>query len=351
MPTTVPVYQALEPKGPLVPGTIERRDLRENDVQIDIEYCGYCSSDTHSRDCDWGPTPFPLVPGHEIVGRVGQSRDPRFKQGDLVGVGCMVQSGCTSQGHPMCQLCKEDDEIHCREFPTLTYAAKDRIDGSITYGGYAKSIVVDGHFVLRIPENLDHAAAAPLLCAGITVYSPLARFGAGPGKKVLVAGLGGLGHMAIKLAHAMGAEVAVSSRSMSKAEEAKALGADHILITSEAEQLKAAEGTFDIVIDTISVDHDFDAFVNMTKPYGVLSVVGHMGKTTINTAPLVFGNRILAGSCIGGIKETQEMLDFCGQHNLTSTIELVSYKDINQVWERLSRSDVKYRFVFDNATL
>lgn len=350
MPTTVEVIQATEPKGPLGPGTIERRDLRDGDVSIDILFSGFCMSDCHSRDCDWGPTPFPLVPGHEIVGKVKETKDARFKVGDLVGVGCMVGSNCETD-QTRCQFCADGDQIHCTKGPVLTYASKDQFDGSLTFGGYSKNIVVEGEFVLKVPDNLDPAGAAPLLCAGITTYSPLARFGAGPGKKVLVAGLGGLGHMAIKLAHAMGADVSLSSRSMAKAEEAKSLGANNILITSDEEQFKAAAGQYDIVIDTISVDHDFGPYLALLKPYGVLVDVGHIGPNKFNTAPLVFGNKIFAGSAIGGIKETQEMLDFCGKHDVVATYELVSFKDVNHVWDRLYKSDVKYRFVFDTATM
>lgn len=345
MPSTAKVYQVNDPTAPLVPGTIERRDLRDNDVAIEVSASGFCMSDVHTARGHWGPIKYPIIVGHEIVGKVTDSKDPRYKAGDYVGVGCMVDS-CLK-----CGQCKHHEEQFCEEGFTPTYNGVDKVDGTCTAGGYSSSIVVKGDFVLKMPENLDPFGAAPLLCAGITTYSPLARFGTGPGKKVLVAGLGGLGHMAVKIANAMGAEVTVSSRSESKGKEAKSLGAHNLLINTDPEQMKKAANSFDIIIDTIAVDHSLQDYVTLLKPYGVMALAGHIGPTNFNTAGLVMGNKVLAGSLIGGIKETQEMLDFCGKHDIVATVEKVSYKDINTIWDRLEKSDVKYRFVFDPATL
>lgn len=332
MPTTVQSYAALAEGADLVPFSFERRDLRPDDVEIDILFCGVCHSDIHHVRNDWGGETYPVVPGHEIVGRVTRVGPgvTRFSADQVVGVGCLVDS-CRE-----CSSCHHDREQYCLNGSTLTYAGKDRHDGSPTYGGYSGRIVVSDRFVLSVPDNLDLAGAAPLLCAGITTYSPLKRFGAGPGRKVAVVGLGGLGHMALKLANAMGAEVTLFSRSPRKEEDALRLGAHKVVISGDPEQMKAVAGTFDIVVDTVPYAHDVNPYV---------------ATLAVNSAPMVFRGKTLAGSLIGGLAETQEMLDFCGQHGIVSDIELIDMQDINTAYERMLRSDVKYRFVIDMASL
>lgn len=349
MPTPVLGYAAHSPDSDLEPWSFTRRDLRPDDVELDILFCGVCHSDLHHCRNDWGGSTYPTVPGHEIVGvvsRVG-ANVTRYQPGDPVGVGCMVDS-C---GH--CNPCESHQEQHCSHGVTMTYGALDRHDGLPTYGGYSNKIVVSERFVLRMPEGLDLAGAAPLLCAGITVYAPLRRWGTGPGKKVAVVGLGGLGHMALKLAKAMGAEVTLFSRSPGKEADARRLGADHVVISSDQAQMKSVAGSFDLIIDTVPYDHDLNPYVATLKAQGVLGLVGYLGplEHTLNTSPLVFFGRTLAGSLIGGIAETQEMLDFCAEHNITSDIEMINIQDINHAYERMLKSDVKYRFVIDLASL
>lgn len=349
MPTPVQAYAAHSADSDLVPWSFERRDLRPDDVEIDILFCGVCHSDLHHCRNDWGGSVYPTVPGHEIVGvvsRVG-AEVTRYHPGDRVGVGCMVDS-CGE-----CSPCEHEHQQHCSHGVTMTYGSTDRQDGSPTYGGYSTRIVVRERFVLRMPDGLDLAGAAPLLCAGITVYAPLRRWGAGPGKNVAVVGLGGLGHMALKLAKAMGAEVTLLSRSPGKEADARRLGADHVVISSDREQMKKVTGKFDLIVDTVPYDHDLNPYVSTLKPEGVLGLVGYLGplQTSLNTAPLVFSGRTLSGSLIGGLAETQEMLDFCAEHNITSDIEMINMQDINTAYERMLKSDVKYRFVIDLASL
>lgn len=341
-------FAAHNPEADLVPFTFERRTLRPDDVEIDILFCGVCHSDVHHVRNDWGGEEYPVVPGHEIVGkvtRVGSSVSD-FRAGDTVGVGCLVDS-CRE-----CSPCQHHQEQYC-DNNTLTYADKDRHDGTPTYGGYSEKIVVSERFVLRVPENLDLAGAAPLLCAGITTWSPLRRWNAGPGKNVAVVGLGGLGHMALKLAAAMGAEVTLISRSPGKEEDARRLGAKHVLISSDDSAMAQAAGTFDIIIDTVPYNHDLNPYIATLAADGALVLVGYLGPLdpALNTAPLVYRGKTLAGSLIGGLEETQRMLDFCGKHGITSEIELIDIQDINEAYERLLKADVKYRFVIDIQSL
>ena len=349
MPTTVHGYAAHSAAAELVPWSFERRDLRPDDVELDILFCGVCHSDIHHVRNDWGGESYPLVPGHEIVGtvtRVGP-QVTRYKSGDTVGVGCLVDS-CRH-----CASCEHDLEQYCENGITLTYAGKDRHDGTPTHGGYSNKVVVSDRFVLRIPDGLDPAGAAPLLCVGITTYSPLRRWGAGPGKKVAVVGLGGLGHMALKLAKAMGADVTLFSRSPGKEEDARRLGADHIVISGSDGQMQAAASTFDLIIDTVPYAHDLNPYIATLAVQGTIVLVGYLGplSDTLNSAPMVHRGRSLGTSLIGGMAETQEMLDFCGQHGITSDIEVIDIKDINNAYARMLQSDVKYRFVIDLATL
>ena len=349
MTQTVSCYAALSADTPLVPHRIERRELRPDDVQIDILYTGVCHSDLHMARNDWGWTHYPIVPGHEIVGRVRAvgAAVSAFRTGDLVGVGCMVDS-CRE-----CEPCRHDLEQYCEQGHTLTYGSRDRHDGSMTYGGYSKSITVSEAFVVRVPENLDTRAVPPILCAGITTWSPLRHWRVGKGSKVAVIGLGGLGHMAIKLARALGAEVSLFSRSPDKSEDARRLGAGDIILSTDAAQMQAAANRFDLIIDTVPYDHDINPYLPTLKLDGTLVLVGLIGDISQNlsTVPLLLGRRTVAGSVIGGIKETQELLDFCGEHNITSDVELIDMQAINHAYERMLKSDVKYRFVIDMATL
>lgn len=316
MPTSVLGYAAYASDADLVPFTFERRDLRPDDVEVDILFCGVCHSDVHHVRNDWGGETYPIVPGHEIIGRVTRvgPEVSRFSGGQIVGVGCLVDSCRT------CSSCHHDLEQYCLHGSTLTYASKDRHDGSPTFGGYSKRIVVSDRFVLSVPDGLDPAGAAPLLCAGITTYSPLKRFGAGPGKKVAVVGLGGLGHMALKLARAMGAEVTLFSRSPGKEEDAVRLGAHNVVISSNQDEMAAAAGTFDIIIDTVPYAHNVNPYIATLAVEGALVLVGYLGPleqdNAVNSAPIVFRGKTLAGSLIGGLAETQEMLDFCGAHGI-----------------------------------
>jgi alcohol dehydrogenase (NADP+) len=343
----VNAYAAPASGQPLAPTTIERREVGANDVLIEIEYAGICHSDIHTVSGEWGPQPFPVVPGHEIVGVVTDvgSDVSRHQVGDRVGVGCMVNS-CRE-----CTNCRNGDEQYCLNGNVPTYAGTDR-DGSTTQGGYATHVVVDADFVLSVPEGIETAAAAPLLCAGITTYSPLRRWGAGPGKKVAIVGLGGLGHMGVKIAHALGAEVTVLSQSLKKQEDGLRLGADNYYATSDPDTFEALAGTFDLVVNTISAPIDVDAYLGLLAVDGTLVNVGAPPEPlSLNVFSLIGGRRSYAGSMIGGIAETQEMLDFCAEHHLGADVEVISADQINEAYERVLDSDVRYRFVIDTATL
>ncbi len=328
---------------------IERRNVTPNDVEIDILYCGVCHSDLHTARNDWGGTIYPAVPGHEIVGRVTNvgSDVTKFKVGDLVGVGCLVDSCQT------CNSCKQDLEQYCLNGFTGTYNGKDKHLGGHTFGGYSEKVVVRQEFVLRVPENLDVAAVAPLLCAGITTWSPLRHWNVKEGSKVAVVGLGGLGHMAIKLAKGLGASVTLFSRTPEKTQDAKELGADEVVISTDADQMKAVHGKFDLIIDTVPYVHDVNPYVATLNISGTLVLVGYLGglEPVLNSVPMILGRKSVAGSVIGGIAETQELLDFCGKNNIVSDIEIINMQDINAAYERMLKSDVKYRFVIDMASL
>lgn len=335
----------------LEPFSFERRQPRAEDIVIDILYCGICHSDIHSARNEWGWTKYPLVPGHEIVGRVSRvgSKVTKFKIDDLVGVGCIVDS-CRS-----CSSCQGGLEQYCNEGFTGTYGSEDKIGGTqykMTFGGYSDKITVDERYVLHMPKNLDLAAAAPLLCAGITTYSPLKHWKVGPGQKVGIIGLGGLGHMGVKFAHAMGSHVVMITTSPEKARDAKKLGATEVLISKDSDAMKAAQGSFDFVLNTIPVGHDVDPYIELLKCDGTMVIVGALEPLTkVNGVPFIFRRRSMAGSIIGGIPETQEMLDFCGKHNITCDIEKIAMKEVNTAYERILKGDVKYRFVIDMATL
>ncbi len=343
----VHAYAAPAAGEPLAPTVIKRRDVGPNDVLIEIRYAGICHSDIHNVSGDWGPRPFPLVPGHEIVGTVAEvgAAVTRHRPGDLVGVGCMVDS-CGA-----CVNCRNGDEQYCLDGMVLTYAGIDR-DGTVTQGGYSTHIVVNADFVLSIPDGMDPAAATPLLCAGITSYSPLRRWGAGPGKKVAVVGLGGLGHLAVKLGHAMGAEVTVLSQSLKKREDGLRLGADHYHATGDPGTFEQLAGRFDLVVSTVSASVDLDAYLGLLAVDGTLVHVGAPGEPlSLDVFSLINGRRSLVGSMIGGIAETQEMLDFCAARGIGADIELIPADRINEAYERVLASDVRYRFVIDAATL
>ena len=326
-----------------------RRDPRPNDVAIEIEFAGVCHSDLHTVRGDWGVPRYPVVPGHEIIGRVTAvgANVTRFQVGQRVGVGCMVDS-CQ-----YCSACAQGLEQYCENGMTGTYNDVDRQDGTSTQGGYSERIVVSDQFVVHVPENLDPAGAAPLLCAGITTWSPLRHWKVGPGSKVAVVGLGGLGHMALKLAKALGAEVTLFSRSPGKEADAQRLGAKQVVISTDPAQMKAVRGQFDLIIDTVPYVHELNPYVSTLALSGTLVLVGYLGPLDemLNTAPLVLGRKAVAGSVIGGIAETQEMLNFCGQHGITSDIERIDIQHINEAYERMLKSDVKYRFVIDIASL
>lgn len=334
---------------PLKEMNIERREVTPNDIEIEILYCGVCHSDLHTAHNDWGGSIYPVVPGHEIVGRITRvgSNVFKLKAGDLAAVGCLVDS-CRE-----CSSCKQDLEQYCLNGFTGTYNAPDKHLGTQTYGGYSEKVVVDEHFVLKVPKNLDLAAVAPLLCAGITTWSPLRHWNVGKNSKVAVIGLGGLGHMAIKLAKGLGAEVTLFSRTPEKTQDAKDLGADEVIISTNIEQMKSVQGKFDVIIDTIPYVHDVNPYVSTLNINGTLVLVGYLGDLTpmLNTVPMIMGRKSVAGSVIGGIAETQEMLDFCGKHNIVSEIEIIKMQDINTAYERMLKSDVRYRFVIDMASL
>ncbi|MDX1544479.1 MAG: NAD(P)-dependent alcohol dehydrogenase [Christiangramia sp.] len=331
----------------LEPFEIERRKLQPNDVKIEITYCGVCHSDIHQVRNDWGNSLYPVVPGHEIIGRVKEvgKEVSKFKEGDLVGVGCLVDS-CQE-----CDSCKDNLEQYCENGMTPTYNGKDKHLGGHTYGGYSEMIVVREKFVLSIPENLDTKAVAPLLCAGITTWSPLRQWNVKKDDKVGVIGLGGLGHMGIKFASALGARVVMITTSPSKAENAKALGADEVLISKNEEEMKKHMGSFDFLLNTIPVGHDTNPYIGLLKRDATMVLVGAIDSVDLHGGGLIMGRKRVAGSLIGGIKETQEMLDFCGEHNIVSDIEMINIQDINEAYERVVNSDVKYRFVIDMKSL
>ncbi|OMP30744.1 NAD(P)-dependent alcohol dehydrogenase [Mangrovimonas sp. DI 80] len=327
---------------------IKRRKVTDKDVEIDILYCGVCHSDLHFARNDWGFSVYPVVPGHEIVGKVkavgkGVSK---YKVGDIVAVGCLVDSCRT------CNNCENDLEQYCPEW-VGTYGGHDKHLDMPTYGGYSESIVVDEHFVLSVPENLDLAGVAPILCAGITTWSPLRHWNVGKDSKVAVVGLGGLGHMTIKLADALGAHVTLFSRSKNKKQDAMDLGADAVVISTNEDEMAAVQGQFDVIIDTVPYVHDVNPYIGTLTTNGTLVLVGYLGPLDpmLNSVPMIMGRKKVAGSLIGGIAETQELLDFCGKHNITSDIEVINIQDINTAYERMLKSDVHYRFVIDMASL
>ncbi|WP_304664979.1 NAD(P)-dependent alcohol dehydrogenase [Chryseobacterium sp. MA9] len=346
---TVKAYGAESTTADLKEMNIVRREVTSKDVEIEILYCGVCHSDLHTARNDWGGSLYPVVPGHEIVGRITNvgSEVSKFKVGDLAGVGCIVDS-C---GH--CDSCKHDLEQYCLNGFTGTYNGKDKHLGGHTFGGYSQKVVVDSHHVLKVPENLDLAAVAPLLCAGITTWSPLKHWNVGPGSKVAVVGLGGLGHMAIKLAKGLGAEVTLFSRTPGKTEDAKQLGADHVVISTDEAQMDSVKGKFDVIIDTVPYVHDINPYVTTLNISGTHVLVGYLGglEPILNTVPMILGRKSVAGSVIGGIAETQELLDFCGEHNIVSEIEMIKMQEINEAYERMLKSDVRYRFVIDMQSL
>lgn len=344
-------YAAHSATSELVPFSFERREPRPEDVAIDILYCGICHSDIHMARNEWGMAQYPFVPGHEIVGRVSAigSKVTKYQVGDLVGVGCLVDS-CRH-----CDACNDGLEQYCDNGFTGTYGSEDKIGSTphaFTFGGYSDKITVDERFVLRIPDNLDPAAAAPLLCAGITTYSPLRHWKVKAGQKVGVIGLGGLGHMGVKFAHAMGAHVVMITTSPEKGKDAQKLGADEVLISKDAAAMEAAQNSFDFLLNTIPVGHDVDPYMALLKRDAAMVIVGSVEPLThVNGIPFIFRRRTMAGSMIGGLPETQEMLNFCGEHNITCDIETIKMQDVNQAYERTVKSDVKYRFVIDMASL
>jgi uncharacterized zinc-type alcohol dehydrogenase-like protein len=343
-------YSAASATTPLASTVIERRDLTEHDVQIEILFCGICHSDLHTARNEWSsvmPTTYPCVPGHEIVGRVTKtgSAVTKFKAGDLAGVGCLVDSDRT------CPACKDGLEQFCASL-VLTYNSPDKHTGGVTYGGYSESIVVDEHFVLLIPGNLDVAGAAPLLCAGITTYSPMRHWGVTKGKKVGVVGLGGLGHMGVKFAHALGAHTVVFTTSPGKKDDALRLGADEVVISRDSNEMQKHAASFDFILDAVAAEHDIDTYINLLARDGNLTLVGAPEKPLpVSAFGLLFGRRSLSGSLIGGLPETQEMLDFCGKHNITADVEVIPIQKVNEAYDRMLKSDVKYRFSIDMASL
>jgi uncharacterized zinc-type alcohol dehydrogenase-like protein len=341
-------YAAKSAKKPLEPFSFNRRSPGPHDLAIDIKFSGICHSDIHQARDEWGGSIFPMVPGHEIAGvvtSVGGSVT-KFKPGDRVGVGCFVDS-CRK-----CHSCSKGEEQYCQEGMTGTYNSYERDGKTPTYGGYSNHIVVDENYVLRMPENIPLDRGAPLLCAGITLYSPLRHWECGPGKKVAIVGLGGLGHMGVKIASAMGAEVTVLSQTMKKQSDGLKMGAKHFFATSDQSTFKKLAGSFDLIINTVSADIDLNAYLSLLKTNGHMVLVGVPEKPMmIHPFPLIMGRRSLAGSLIGGIRETQEMLDFCGKHNITPEIELIPFQKVNEAYERVIKSDVRYRFVIDTSTL
>ncbi len=349
MTTTVKAYGVKSEKAELKPMDIKRRETGDDDVEIKITHCGVCHSDIHTARNEWGGSTYPVVPGHEIIGRVTAvgKNVHNFTEGDIVGVGCLVDSCQT------CAQCKNDLEQFCENGATFTYNSADKhLEGQQTYGGYSTDVVVNKEFVLHIPKNLDPAGAAPLLCAGITTWSPLSHWKVKKGDKVGVIGLGGLGHMGIKFANALGANVVMITTSPSKAEDAKKLGAHQVLISKNEEEIAEHRGSFDFILNTIPVGHKMDPYINLLKVDGTMVLVGAVEPLEpFHGGGIIMGRKRIAGSLIGGIKETQEMLDFCGKHNIVSEIEIIDIKDINDAYERVVKADVKYRFVIDMASL
>ncbi|MDA8162182.1 MAG: NAD(P)-dependent alcohol dehydrogenase [Desulfobacteraceae bacterium] len=352
MSINVQGYAAQSAKDALAPFRFERRDPRPDDVVIEILYCGVCHSDLHTVRNDWAnwfPTTYPVMPGHEIIGRVtGVGKDvKRFKPGDHVGVGCMVDS-CQK-----CSACEQGLEQYCEEVATFTYNHVDRHDHMPTYGGYSEKIVVTEKFVLKIPDGVDLKGAAPLLCAGITTWSPLRHWKVGKDSKVAVIGLGGLGHMALKLANALGADVTLFTRTPAKEKDARRLGAHNIVLSTDKGRTASVQDRFDLILDTVPYVHDLNQYLPTLTINGTLVLLGYLGdlEPLLSSVPLVMGRRAVAGSVIGGIAETQELLDFCGEHGITSDVEVIKIQDINEAYERMLKGDVKYRFVIDLASL
>lgn len=347
--TNVKAYGTVAADADLKEMSIERREVTPKDVEIEILYCGVCHSDLHTARNDWGGSIYPVVPGHEIVGRVTKvgNEVTKLQVGDLAGVGCLVDS-CRE-----CNSCDHNLEQYCLNGFTGTYNGQDKHLGGQTYGGYSQKVVVDEHFVLKVPTNLNLAAVAPLLCAGITTWSPLRHWNVDKGSKVAVVGLGGLGHMAIKLAKGLGAEVTLFSRTAGKIEDAKKLGADHVILSTDEAQMESVSGKFDLIVDTVPYVHDINPYIDTLNINGTHVLVGYLGnlEPMLNTVPMIMGRKTVAGSIIGGIAETQEMLDFCGKHNIVSEIEIINMQDINTAYERMLKSDVRYRFVIDMASL
>ncbi|MCC8411266.1 NAD(P)-dependent alcohol dehydrogenase [Mucilaginibacter sp. UR6-1] len=347
--TNIKAYGNQSAEAPLKNLNIDRRKPTPHDVEIEILFCGVCHSDLHTARSEWGPTIYPCVPGHEIVGKVKSvgTHVSKFKVGDTVGIGCIVDS-CRE-----CQYCKDDLEQYCEPGMTGTYNSPDKnLPGNPTFGGYSERIVVDENYVLRIPDNMDLASAAPLLCAGITTYSPLHHWQVGPGKKVGIVGIGGLGHMGIKIAKAMGAHVVAFTTSESKFAEAKRLGADEVVLSKDEEQMAAYRGKLHFILDAVSAQHDVNAYLALLRVDGSLALVGAPEHPLpISAFSVIVGRKSFAGSAIGGIKETQEMLDFCAEHNLAADIEMIDIQSINEAYERLLKGDVKYRFVIDMKSL
>ena len=347
--TNVKAYGTDAADAPLEQMEIQRRGLTAKDIEIEILYCGVCHSDLHTARNDWGFTTYPTIVGHEIVGKVTKvgTDVSKLKVGDFAAVGCLVDSCHT------CDNCKQDLEQYCSNGWIGTYNSPDKHLGGMTYGGYSEKIVVDEHFVLKVPANLDLAATAPLLCAGITTWSPLRHWKVSKGSKVAVVGLGGLGHMGIKLAKGLGAEVTLFSRSPGKEKDAFDLGADAVIISTDDSQMAAVAGKFDLIINTVPYVHDINPYISTLNTNGTLVLVGYLGPLDpfLNSVPMIMGRKSVAGSLIGGIAETQEMLDFCGKQNIVSEIELIKMQDINEAYERMLKSDVRYRFVIDMASL
>jgi uncharacterized zinc-type alcohol dehydrogenase-like protein len=350
MTIAVKSYAATSPTSPLGLFHFVRRDPRPEDVVIEILYAGVCHTDLHVARNDWGWSQYPVVPGHEIIGRVTAVGDKvtRVKVGDQVGVGCMVDA-CRD-----CGACRKGWEQYCEKGSTSTYGSKDRVDGTPTQGGYSEQIVVTQDFVLKLPGKLDLAGAAPLLCAGVTMWSPLRHWKVAPGSRVGIVGLGGLGHMGLKLAKALGAEVTLFSRSPGKEEDARRLGADRVVISADKAQMKSVAGRFDLIIDTVPYEHDLNPYIPALATGGTLVLVGYLGplqQTPVRTSGMVVGRKAIAGSLIGGIAETQEMLEFCADKGISADIEMINMQQINESYERMLKSDVKYRFVIDIASL
>ena len=349
MSSQVSGYAAQSATEPVAPWEFTRRDPRPDDVTIDILYCGVCHTDIHTTRNDWGYSTYPVVPGHEIIGRVTEvgPEATNFKIGDMVGVGVLVDS-CRE-----CSACRAGLEVYCEQYPTSTYGANDRHDGSPTYGGYSNHIIVSDHFVLHIPDALDPKSAGPLLCAGITTYSPLKHWKIGPGHKVAVVGLGGLGHLGLKFAKALGADVSLFTRSADKEAEARRLGADHVILSTAPAQMTAAANTFDFILDTVPSAHDLNPYLATLKLDGTHIIVGQLDaiEPALVGVSLIAGRKSLAGSGAGGIAETQEMLEFCAEHGVACDVEMIRIQDINTAFERVLKSDVRYRFVIDMASL